>query len=212
MPVRSARPTPTRIGNTAARATADRWLGAAVLRTTSGSATLEPARAVTGSATAGMAGVPSRRDMVESPQRIEDAVVSLAVRTFRPSTLVPFALPRSTIVTSASDTSRRACSRESAGSGITIPAPPRPIRNRPRRNATRVPAPGPPCTANNNVAVSVRPGRTEVAPERYQPDVTSTDSQQAQKFSTSTAPWTRGAVPTVMAATREPRTNRWPVP
>ena len=66
---------------------------------------------------------------MESPQRIKESVVTGADRTFRPSTLVPLALPRSTIVTSESDTSRRACSRESAASGITISVPLRPIRN-----------------------------------------------------------------------------------
>ena len=88
------------------------------------------------------------------------------------------------------------------------PAPPRPIRNRPRRNTTRVPAPGPPCTANNNVALSVRPVRRGSAGSLP----TRRGTVPSTKFSTSTAPWTRGAVPTVMAATREPRTNSGPVP
>ena len=159
MPVRSARPTPTRSGSTAASATAARWPGAAVPRTTSGAATLEPASAVTESAAAlGTTGGPSRSEMVESPQRIADAVVTGAIRTFRPSTLVPFALPRSTIVTSESETSRRACSRESAASGITISVPLRPIRSWPRRSATSVPAPGPLSTASSKVAVSGWPG------------------------------------------------------
>ena len=130
MPVRNARPTPTRSGSTAASAMAARWPGAAVPRTTSGAATLEPASNVTASGAArGTPDGPSRSEIVESPQRIEDAVVTGAVRTLRPSTLVPFALPRSMIVTAESATSRRACSRESSASGITTSVPARPIRN-----------------------------------------------------------------------------------
>ncbi len=216
MPVRNARPTPTRSGSTAASATAARWPGAAVPRTTSGAATLEPASDVTASGAArGTPGGPSRSEMVESPQRIEDAVVTGAIRTFRPSTLVPFALPRSMIVTSESATSRRACSRESAASGITISVPPRPIRNRPRRSATSVPAPGPLSTASSNVAVCrlARPGAECRARSRHEPSsLTSPAPSTSTAVSTSTAPWTRGGTPTVMAATGAPRTDSPPVP
>ena len=52
MPVRNAMPTPTRSGSTAASAMAARWPGAAVPRTTSGAATLEPASDVTASGAA----------------------------------------------------------------------------------------------------------------------------------------------------------------
>ncbi|MEY9777627.1 hypothetical protein ABH915_003235 [Arthrobacter sp. MW3 TE3886] len=157
----------------------------------------------------GTPGGPSRSEMVESPQRIEDAVVTGAIRTFWPSTLVPFALPRSWIVTSESATSRRACSRESAASGITISVPPRPIRNRPRRSATSMPAPGPLSTVSSNVAVAGLPG-----PERNaEPDpLTGPAPSTSTAVSTSTAPWTSGGTPTVMAATGAPRTDSPPVP
>ena len=167
----SARPTPTRQRQHRGQASAARRLGAAGPPTTSGSATLEPASAVRQSAGAlGTSGAEPER-IVESPQRIVDAVVTAAFRTVRPSTLVPFALPRSTIVTSESDTPGARAAGRAAASGIDDlgaaasdpePAPPQ----RGERTRARAAVHG---EHQGGAVQSARPGRDSAVRRNRQP-------------------------------------------
>jgi hypothetical protein len=65
--------------------------------------------------------------MVVLPHRMLDSVETTALRIRLPSTWMPLALSRSMIMMSVSVTTRRACSRESSGSGITMRVPLRPM-------------------------------------------------------------------------------------
>jgi hypothetical protein len=114
-----------------------------------------------------------------------ESVEMTAFRTLSPSTIIPFALSMSMIMMSVSVTSRRACSLESSGSGMTTRVPLRPMVYEPRLSGTTVPAPTPLWTARARRASSADARRRNLrAPGREAP-------------STRTAPLISGAVPTL---------------